>query len=103
MNFELPVIPAGVVLLLSFFSPYAVAIINHPGWSPRHKKVIAIAVTLLLAAISMAFYYLVTGEALLPLPAFILLFLVVGQAAYALVLKPSAKKIESSIGIRDTP
>lgn len=103
MNFELPVIPAGIVLLLSFFSPYAVAIVNHPRWTAGSKKLITIVVTLVLAGVAMAFYYLTTGEQLLPWPAFILLFLVVSQAAYALVLKPSAKAIERNVGITEHP
>lgn len=103
MNLELPSIPAGIVLLLSFFSPYAIAVVNHPRWSTGSKKLITIAVTIVLAFISMWFYYLMTGDTLLPWPAFILLFLIVSQSAYALVLKPTAKVVERTVGVTDHP
>lgn len=100
MDVTLPLIPSGVSILLAFFSPYAIAIVSHPGWAPKYKRLVAIVVTLVLAAVSMLFYYMMTGY-VFPDPAqFILLFLIISQAAYALILKPSAKALESSVGPR---
>ena len=102
MNIELPAIPTGVTVLLIFFAPYATAILNHPRWAAGSKKLVAIAVSIGLALLSLAFYYLLTGDAPLPWPAFIILFLVISQAAYALLLKPSAKLVENRVGPTDT-
>ena len=101
MNIELPVVPLGVTVLLVFLSPYAVAIINHPAWSANSKKLVTVAVTLILSGVALWLYYALTGDVPLPWPAFSLLFLVVSQAAYALLLKPSVKRVESAIGVKD--
>jgi hypothetical protein len=99
MDITLPLMPSGLTVLLAFFSPYAVAVVNHPAWPVKYKRLVALVVTVLLAAISMLFYYLMTGY-VVPDPAqFIVLFLIISQAAYALVLKSSAKTFESFIGV----
>jgi Co/Zn/Cd efflux system component len=62
---------------------------------------VSLIVTVLLAAVSMLFYYLMTGY-VVPDPAqFIVLFLIISQAAYALILKPSAQVLEATAGTRD--
>jgi glucan phosphoethanolaminetransferase (alkaline phosphatase superfamily) len=100
MEITLPVIPSGLTVLLAFFAPYAIAVLNHPAWAPKYKRLVALAVTVALAGVSMLFYYMLTGY-VFPNPfEFILLFLVISQAAYALLLKPSAKAIEESVGPR---
>lgn len=102
MNIDLPAIPAGVMLLLGFFAPYAIALVNSPKWSTASKKLISIAVSIGLALIALAFYYLITKEPLVweNWPVLVLLFIVVAQASYALVTKPSATKVESAAGVR---
>jgi hypothetical protein len=101
MDITLPLMPSGLTVLLAFFSPYAVAVVNPPAWPVKYKRLVALVVTVLLAAISMLFYYLMTGY-VVPDPAqFIVLFLIISQAAYALVLKSSAKTLEAVIGTRD--
>ena len=100
MEVVIPVLPAGISLLLAFLAPYAIAVVNHPGWNPTYKKLITIVVTVLLAGVSMLFDFLITGTLLHNPAEFILLFLVVSQAAYALILKPSAKALEASVGPR---
>ena len=100
MEVTLPLIPSGITVLLAFFTPYAIAVINHPAWAPKYKRLVALIVTVLLAGVSMLFYYMMTGH-VFPDPAqFILLFLIISQAAYALILKPSAKALESAVGPR---
>lgn len=100
MEITLPAIPSGITVLLAFFAPYAVAVISHPGWAPKYKRLVSIIVTVLLAGVSMLFYFLMTGY-VWPDPAqFILLFLIISQAAYALLLKPSAKALETATGPR---
>lgn len=100
MDVIIPSIPTGVVTLLAFFSPYIIAVVNNPWWSAAAKRTVAIVGTLVLAALSLLFYYLITGEAIPTWPQFILAFLVISQAAYALVLKPSVKILEASVGTR---
>jgi hypothetical protein len=89
------------MVLLAFFSPYAVAVVNHPRWEPKYKRLVSLIVTVLLAGVSMLFYYMQTGYVFPDPVQFILLFLIIGQAAYALILKPSAKALEASVGTRD--
>jgi hypothetical protein len=101
MDVTLPVIPSGITVLLAFFSPYAIAVINHPAWPTKYKRLVALIVTVVLAAVSMLFYSLMTGF-IFPDPAqFIVLFLIISQASYALILKPSAKAVEAAVGTRD--
>jgi hypothetical protein len=101
MEVTLPAIPSGVTILLAFFAPYAIAVINHPSWPAKYKRVISLVVTVLLAGVSMLVYYAMTGY-IFPDPVqFVLLFLIISQAAYALILKPSAKALEAAAGTRD--
>ena len=100
MNIALPAIPAGILTLLAFFAPYAIAIINHPSWDPKWKRLVAIIVSVVLALVVMVLYYLMTGDLIPQWPVLLLLAIVVTQAAYALVLKPSAKSVEMHIGAR---
>ncbi|MBU3995546.1 MAG: hypothetical protein KKF42_07205 [Actinobacteria bacterium] len=98
MNIDLPAIPAGILILLAFFAPYAIAIINHPSWDPKWKRLVAIVVSIVLALVVMVLYYLMTGDLIPQWPVLLLLAIVVTQAAYALVLKPSAKSVEAKHG-----
>lgn len=100
MDIEIPAIPGGIMVLLGFFSPYAVAIINHPRWNSASKKVASIFVSIVLAGIVMALYYLMTGDLLPSWPVFILLALVVMQTSYSMILKPSATSLEGRVGPR---
>jgi hypothetical protein len=98
MEITIPLMPSGLAALLAFLSPYAIAVINHPGWPAKYKRLVALIVTAVLAGVSMLLYYALTGY-LYPNPAqFFLLFLVISQAAYALILKSSAKAFEAFIG-----
>jgi hypothetical protein len=94
MDVQIPTLPIGIVTLLGFFAPYAVAIVNRPEWSAAQRKWVALVVTFVLAAVALVIYYLATGEALPEWWALALLAIVVGQASYNLVLKPSAKSVE---------
>jgi len=98
MEITLPLMPSGITALLAFLSPYAIAVINHPSWPAKYKRLVALVVTAVLAGVSMFLFYALTGY-VYPEPAqFFLLFLLISQAAYALVLKSSAKAFESFIG-----
>lgn len=98
MSIDLPAIPAGILTLLAFFAPYAIAIINHPSWDPKWKRLVAIIVSIVLALVVMVLYYLMTGDVIPQWPVLLLLAIVVTQAAYALVLKPTAKSVEAKHG-----
>jgi uncharacterized membrane protein YccC len=99
MDVTLPLMPSGITALLAFLSPYAIAIVNDPIWPAKYKRLVSLIVTGVLAGLCMALFYMMTGY-VYPNPAqFFLLFLLISQAAYALVLKSSAKTLESFIGI----
>lgn len=100
MSLDIPVIPTGVLTLLAFFAPYAVALINHPGWPAKWKYTVSIVVSLVLAVVVLGFYYLLTGDTIPQWPSLLLLSIVVTQAAYALILKPSAAALEAKHGAR---
>ena len=96
MNIELPTIPAGVMVLLGFFAPYAVALVNRPEWSAWHKRLISVAVNAMLAVVALGGYYVITKEPVPEWPQLVLLAIVVSQAAYALLLKPTAVALEQT-------
>lgn len=102
MSIELPTIPAGVLTLLAVFAPYAIALINSPKWSAGSKRFMSVAVSIGLALIAIVGYYLITREPLVweNWPMLVLLFVIVAQASYALVTKPSASKVEANAGVR---
>lgn len=98
MNIELPAIPSGMIVLMGFFAPYAIAFANHPGWPAKYKKLVAIVISIVVAAVAIVGYYLLTGDVPLDWPWLILLALLVVQASYALVTKKSATYIEQNYG-----
>lgn len=98
--FELPAIPAGVVLILGVFSPFATALVNHPTWSTGAKRVVSILVPLLLGLASLSLYYAATGDPVPSWPLLVLLTVLVSQTAYGLVFKSAAKSVEASSGIK---
>ena len=59
MDIEIPAVPAGIVTLAAFFSPYAIAALNgilpfvKESWQ---KKVVTIVFAVLLAAVVIVFY-----------------------------------------------
>lgn len=94
MDIELPTIPAGVLVLLSLVAPYAQALLQRPSWSPTVKKVVSVVLAVVLTGVVLAFYYLYTGDVIPAWPVLVLLAIVVAQASYALVTKPSAQALE---------
>ena len=63
MDIEIPAVPAGIVTLAAFFSPYAIAALNgilpfvKESWQ---KKVVTIVFAVLLAAVVIVFYWAMT-------------------------------------------
>lgn len=100
MEIALPAIPAGVMTLIAFFAPFAIALVNSPKWSTGSKQWISLAVSVALAILSLGGYYLITGDAIPSWPMLILLFIIVAQASYALVLKKPATVVEKSAGVK---
>lgn len=99
MEIELPVIPAGALVVLAFFAPYAIAALNGALpfiKTPLQKKLVTVLVAVVLAAIVLVFYYAMSGDALPAWPAFVILSLLVVSASYALVTKASANKVEAA-------
>lgn len=99
MPIVLPEIPAGILTLLSFFAPYAIAAINHPSWKSGSKRLVAIVFSIILTLVVIVFYYLMTGDTIQSWPIMILLGLIVSQAAFTLLWK-SAKNIEGKHGTK---
>lgn len=100
MDITIPTAPAGVLTLLAFFAPYAIAALN--GALPfvkttGQRKLVTVIVAVALAGLVLAFYYLITGDTVPAWPVFVLLALVVITASYALVTKTSAAKVESAV------
>ena len=97
MEIAIPLIPAGVATLLSFFSPYAVSLINHPAWPAGSKRLVAALVSVLISGVVLAGYFTITGDAMPQWPVLVLLVLVVQQAAYTTLYK-SATDLEGRHG-----
>lgn len=100
MNLEIPTAPAGVLVLLSFFAPYAIAALNGVlpfVKTPGMRKLVTVVVAVVVTAIVFVFYYAMTGEPLPSWPVLILLALVVITASYALVTKSTASALERKL------
>ncbi len=98
MDIAIPVAPLGVITLLGFFAPYAVGALNGVlpfVQKPWQKKLVSIVVAVVLAAVVMVFYYAITREPITDWWLFALLAIVVVQASYALVTRPSAAAVEA--------
>ena len=96
---EIPAVPVGVLVLLQFFAPYAIAIVTNSRWPAAQKKLVAIVVSVLLATVVLAFAWWM-GYTLPAWPVLILLGLVVSQASYALVTKDlGADTVQKSVGV----
>ncbi len=98
MDLTIPTAPAGVLALLAFFGPYAVAFLN--GALPfvktaAQRKLVTLIVAVLLTAIVLVVYYAITGDTIPQWPTFVLLAIVVISASYSLVTKSSASKLEA--------
>lgn len=97
MDITLPVIPAGVLVLLGLIAPYVIGALNGALpfiRKPWQKKAVAIVVAIVLALAVLAFYYVYTGDTVPEWPVLVLLGIVVVQASYALVTKTTATAIE---------
>jgi hypothetical protein len=98
MDINIPLPALGIITLVGFFSPYAIAVVNQPFWPVWARRLVSVGVSLALAAISMVVYYILSSE---PLPGnaaeWVTLGLVaigVSQASYALVTKNTAAVVE---------
>lgn len=106
MSLEIPTAPAGVLVLLSFFAPYAIAALNGAlpfVKTPAQRKLVTVIVATLLAGVVLALYYLITGDAIPAWPTLVLLALVVISASYAFVTKSSAAKLEAKLDSSTPP
>lgn len=102
MDIELPSIPVGILTLLSFFAPYAIAVINNPRWTTAQKRIVSIVVSVALGLVVWVLYYAMTGEGLGDWPQMILLAVAITQTSYSLVTKKSASAVEAKTH-RQTP
>ena len=95
-EFTLPVAPVAVTAILGLLAPYFIAIVNRPQWAPHVKRIVAVAATVALTAVALVLFYAVTKEPVPEWPQLVLLAIVVSQAAYALLLKPTAVTLEQT-------
>lgn len=100
MEIELPAIPAGVLTLIGLFAPLLIAVASSPRWSKASKTGMSLALSIILAVISLGGYYLLTGDEVPSWPWLILLFIVIAQFAYAVIWKKLAGKIEREHGVQ---
>lgn len=100
MDIAIPLPAAGIVTLLGFFAPYAIAALN--GLLPFvvktwQKKLVSVLAAIALAVVVMVFYGNLTGEPIGDPWTFALLAIVVVQASYALITRDAgAKQIEDA-------
>lgn len=99
MDIDIPVVPAGIILLLNFFAPYATAIVINPRWSDAAKKIVAIVVAIVLAAVVMAIAYFGFEQPLPSWPVLLLLAVAISQASYDLVTGRSADVVTRKVGV----
>lgn len=94
MDIELPTAPAGVVTIIALLAPYLIALVNHPRWTPGWKRLMSVAGSVILTVAGLVGYYAITREPVPDIPQLLLLGLVVSQASFALIAKPTAKRLE---------
>jgi hypothetical protein len=97
IDIAIPAVPVGVLVLLNFFAPYATAIVVDPRWPAAQKKLVAIVVSIALAAIVMLLAWWL-GSPVPAWPVLLLLAVVVSQASYDLVTKRSADALSRTAG-----
>lgn len=95
-EFTLPVVPVALTAILGLLAPYFIAIVNRPQWSPHVKRIVAVVAVVVLTAVALVLFYAVTKEPVPEWPQLVLLAVVVSQAAYALLLKPTAVALEQT-------
>lgn len=95
-DFTLPVAPVALTAILGLLAPYVVAIVNRPQWSPNAKRIVSVLATVALTVVALVLFYAVTKEPVPEWPQLVLLAIVVSQAAYALLLKPTAVALEQT-------
>lgn len=95
----IPAVPAGITILLNFFAPYATSVVINPRWSSGQKKIVAIVVALVLAAVALLIAFLGFGIEIPTWPALLLLGVVVSQTSYDLVTGKSADKFTATHGV----
>lgn len=95
-DFTLPAAPVALTAILGLLAPYVVAIVNRPQWSPNAKRIVSVLAVAALTAAALVLFYAVTKEPVPEWPQLVLLAIVVSQAAYALLLKPTAVALEQT-------
>jgi hypothetical protein len=96
MEITIPAIPIGLLTLLGFLTPLAVALVTKPAWTAAQRKIVSIIISALLAAVALILYYAISHDPLPEWPLLVLLAIVVAQASYTLVLKGAADRIDQA-------
>jgi hypothetical protein len=93
-SISIPAVPIGILTLLGFLTPLAIAVVTNPAWSAAQRKIVSIITSIALAAGALVLYFALTHEPIPEWPLLVLLSLVVAQASYTLVLKGVADRID---------
>lgn len=100
MDLTIPTIPAGVLTLLAFLGPFAVAVVNgalRVVTEPWQKRAVAVVVAVILAAAVIVIYVAITGDMPPTWPLWVLWSIVILSASYALVTKTPAARLEATL------
>lgn len=103
MDFSIPVVPAVILLVLQFISPYITSAFVAFNMSSATKKLVAVIVSFVLAAVvllvSLWVGWIPTDTSPLGIVTLVLLGLGIQQAAYGLLFKESADELSKSFGV----
>lgn len=97
--FDLPEVPLAVLAIINLLAPLAIGLINSPKWAPKYKRLVSVAVSVLLSLFALAIFY-AQGEPLPNWPTLILLGILVSQTSYTLLLKAPSTQIEKEYGVQ---
>lgn len=102
-QFEIPVVPAVILLVLQFVSPYITSLFVAFNFSSTAKRIVAVVVSFVLAAVvllvSLWVGWLPVDTSPLGIVTLVLLGLGVQQAAYSLLFKESADELSKNVGV----
>ena len=102
-QFTIPAVPAVILLVLQFISPYITSAFVAFNFTSAVKKLVAVIVSFVLAAavllVSLWVGWIPADTSPLGIVTLVLLGLGVQQAAYALLFKESADELSKNVGV----
>lgn len=103
MDWTLPALPAVLVVVLNFVSPYVVSLLSAWSWTPTAKKIVAVVTSFVVSGAIIAIALWVEWMPLDTTPIGIVTLFVIGlllqQVAYKNFLQDSATELMRTHGI----